>query len=173
MLLIDLSGEHPMEWHTTYLEYLHTFEGKIERFISSAGYEIHDFYEECKNILAVAEDCDQGNVDTDVQCPVETRFFLEALLATSEYTTFIYLMKGEMEQYRAEVEADIISGDCGRGYGPLGDDVDLDNLNISAPFPANQASPKRDEFNNTSGSADSKDGAGVCDSPKGTDVDSK
>ena len=51
ILVMDLNDTHPMEWHETYLEYLHTFEGKIERFIKSAGFEVNDFYEECKVIL--------------------------------------------------------------------------------------------------------------------------
>ena len=93
ILIMDAGAEHPMEWHEIYLEYLHTFEGKIERFISSVNYEINDFYEECR-ILLEHEDGSFG----------EVRFFLEALLATSEYETFIALMKGEMMQFRRELE---------------------------------------------------------------------
>ena len=93
ILIIDTTAEHPMEWHEIYLEYLHTFEGKIERFISSVNYEVNDFYEECRELL---EDED-GSFS-------EVRFFLEALLATSEYETFISLMKGEMMQFRGELE---------------------------------------------------------------------
>ena len=75
------------------MDYLRTFEGKIERFISSKGFEITDFYEECKTIL-----------EDDDAVFGETRFFLEALLATSEYQTFISLMKGEMLQFSAELK---------------------------------------------------------------------
>ena len=84
VLELKAGEEHPLEWHDVYLEYLRTFEGKIERFIESSGYKIHDFYEQAKQIL---EDIDTFG---------ETRFFLEALLATAEYETFIILMKGEM-----------------------------------------------------------------------------
>ena len=84
--LLDLKpgDEHPMEWHDVYLVYLHTFEDKIERFIESNGYKIHDFYEKAKEILE------------DTETFGEVRFFLEALMATAEYEAFIYLMKGEM-----------------------------------------------------------------------------
>jgi hypothetical protein len=91
-LIMEEGAEHPMEWHTIYLDYLHTFEGKIERFIGKIGFEINDFYEECKNIL------DDGDVWG------ETRFFLEALLATSEYENFVMLMKGEMSRFANELE---------------------------------------------------------------------
>lgn len=91
-LIMDEGAEHPLEWHDVYLEYLHTFEGKIERFIARIGFEITDFYEECKLIL-------EGD---DVWG--ETRFFLEALLATAEYETFVRLMKNEMERFRVELD---------------------------------------------------------------------
>lgn len=93
ILIMDEGAEHPMEWHDIYMDYLRTFEGKIERFISSKGFEITDFYEECKTIL-----------EDDDAVFGETRFFLEALLATSEYQTFISLMKGEMLQFAAELD---------------------------------------------------------------------
>ena len=97
ILVMDTNAEHPMEWHEIYMEYLRTFEGKIERFIASVGFEINDFYEECKIILE-----DTKNVSG------EARFFLEALMATSEYQTFITLMKGEMVQFMHELEDDEI-----------------------------------------------------------------
>jgi hypothetical protein len=99
ILIMDTDAEHPMEWHHTYMEYLRTFEGKIERFISSVGFEINDFYEECKVIL-----------EDNEEVSAETRFFLEALLATSEYETFILLMKGEMMQFMDELDIDTVHG---------------------------------------------------------------
>jgi len=92
VLVMEEGAEHPLEWHDIYLDYLHTFEGKIERFINRTGYEINDFYDECKNVL------EGENVWG------ETRFFLEALLATSEYENFVQLMKTEMERFRVEVD---------------------------------------------------------------------
>jgi hypothetical protein len=84
--LLDFKGgeEHPVEWHTIYMDYLNTFEGKIERFIQSSGYNINDFYDRARDII------------DDNETFGETRFFLEALLATAEYETFIFLMKGEL-----------------------------------------------------------------------------
>ena len=92
VLVMEEGAEHPLEWHDIYLEYLHTFEGKIERFINRTGFEINDFYEECKVIL------EGDNIWG------ETRFFLEALLATSEYENFVQLMRNEMEQFRPQLE---------------------------------------------------------------------
>ena len=87
--LLDLKewDEHPLEFHDVYMEYLHTFEGKIERFIESSGYKIHDFYEKARQIIE------------DGETFGEVRFFLEALLATAEYSSFLYLMKGEMARF--------------------------------------------------------------------------
>ena len=81
--------EHPLEFHDVYREYLSRFEGKIERFIVSEGYDPLAFYAECKDIL------ENGDVFGT------KRFFVEALLATSEYDSFFMLMKGEMEKYRS------------------------------------------------------------------------
>jgi len=92
VLVMDEGAEHPLAWHDIYLDYLHTFEGKIESFINRTGYEINDFYEECKNVL------EGENVWG------ETRFFLEALLATAEYQSFVQLMKNEMERFRVELD---------------------------------------------------------------------
>ena len=64
------------------------FERKIELFIESEGYDPVAFYGECKHILQ-----NDGAFGTK-------RFFVEALLATSEYDSFFTLMKGEMEKYR-------------------------------------------------------------------------
>jgi len=102
ILVMDLNDTHPMEWHETYLEYLHTFEGKIERFIKSAGFEVNDFYEECKVILETDDED-----ELSIPIPIETKFFLEALLATSEYPMFIHLMKGEMMQFKNELDLEI------------------------------------------------------------------
>lgn len=92
VLVMEDGAEHPLEWHGIYLDYLHTFEGKIERFINRTGFDINDFYEECKLIL------EGENVWG------ETRFFLEALLATSEYENFVQLMRNEMERFRPQLE---------------------------------------------------------------------
>lgn len=77
-------GEHPLEFFEVYQEYLRKFEGKIEDFIVELGYEPKDFYAECRNVL---EDEDVWGAK---------RFFIEMLLATSEYEHFFVLMQGEM-----------------------------------------------------------------------------
>jgi hypothetical protein len=75
------NDEHPLAWHESYLDYLKTFEGKIERFIEGSGFKINDFYDKARDILE----------DEDVYG--EAKFFLEALLATSEYEYFLFITK--------------------------------------------------------------------------------
>ena len=88
MFSMGPEDEHPLAWHEVYLDYLHTFEGKIERFIESNGYKINDFYDQAREILE------------DDEVFGEARFFLEALLATSEYEYFVFLIKSEMQKYK-------------------------------------------------------------------------
>ena len=64
------------------------FERKIELFIEDSGFHPVDFYNECQ-ILLESEDVFGSR-----------RFFVEALLATSEYDSFFSLMKSEMEKFR-------------------------------------------------------------------------
>ena len=77
-------GEHPLEFFDVYKKYLTTFEGKIEDFIIEMGYEPKDFYSECRNVL------------DDEDLWGSKRFFIEMLLATSEYEHFFVLMQSEM-----------------------------------------------------------------------------
>ena len=77
-------GEHPLEFFDVYQDYLRRFEGKIEHFIVELGFEPRDFYAECRNVLE----------DEDVWG--SQRFFIEMLLATSEYEHFFVLMQAEM-----------------------------------------------------------------------------
>jgi len=100
-----LDAEHPLEWHDVFLEYLHTFEGKIERFIESTGHNITDFYLQCRDIL------DDGETFG------AQRFFLEALIATSQYENFVALMKGEMHKYVAVVGKESLKGEEKNGSG--------------------------------------------------------
>lgn len=81
--------EHPLQFHDVYREYLSRFENKIESFIVKEGYDPVAFYSECKDII------ENGEVFG------MKRFFVEALLATSEYDSFFMLMKNEMEKYRS------------------------------------------------------------------------
>ena len=88
--VLDFSptDEHPLEFHNVYREYLSRFEAKIERFILDEGYEPIQFYRECQELLSGDE------------VYGHRRFFIEALLATSEYDSFFLLMKNEMEKFR-------------------------------------------------------------------------
>jgi len=88
---MDEKAEHPLEFHDVYLDYLRKFESKIERFIESTGCSTNEFYSRARELL----ETDQSE---DVDSAV--RFFLEALLATSEYENFVSLMKGEMVKYK-------------------------------------------------------------------------
>ena len=80
--------EHPLEFHAIYQEYLTRFEGRIERFIESEGLSSFTFYKECEEILDQEEVFDMK------------RFFVETLLSTSKYETFVSLMKGEMLRHK-------------------------------------------------------------------------
>jgi hypothetical protein len=81
-------GEHPLEFFEVYQAYLKKFEGKIEDCIIDLGYEPKDFYSECRNVL---EDEDLWG---------SKRFFIEMLLATSEYEHFFVLMQSEMRSLK-------------------------------------------------------------------------
>lgn len=89
---MDDKAEYPLEFHDVYLDYLRKFEAKIERFIEENGYDIGEFYRLARQVL---EDDSLSNPDVAGQ-----RFFLEALLATSEYENFVMLMKSEMLKYK-------------------------------------------------------------------------
>ena len=82
-------SEHPLEFHDTYRNFLSRFERKIETYIESEGMNSFDFYKECENILDNDEVFDMR------------RFFVETLLSSSKYETFISLMKGEMMRIQA------------------------------------------------------------------------
>ena len=49
-----------------------------------------EFYRQCKEVL------------DDEECSGETRFFVEALLATTEYDMFFPLMQAEMYSHRRQ-----------------------------------------------------------------------
>ena len=85
---LEPGDEHPIEFHNVYLDYLKRFEGKIERFIEGKNFKIIDLYRECSEILERDEVFGHN------------RFFVEALLATSEYESFYMLMRSEMFKYR-------------------------------------------------------------------------
>lgn len=78
--------EHPMEFHEVYREYLRKFEGLIEDFITTTGYSVSEFYQECRDEL------EKGEVFGS------KRFFIETMLATSEYENFFLLMRSEMRE---------------------------------------------------------------------------
>mmetsp|Transcript_22754 Transcript_22754/g.51316 ORF Transcript_22754/g.51316 Transcript_22754/m.51316 type:complete len:152 (+) Transcript_22754:193-648(+) len=80
--------EHSLEFHEVYQEYLSTFEGKIEGFVSENGSTIEEFRRLAQAALQ--------DPDTDF----ERRFFIEALLSTTEYDVFFGLMKNEAKRLR-------------------------------------------------------------------------
>jgi len=81
--------EHSLEYHRIYTEYLQIFEGKIHRFIEESGGSVGEFH---KLAAAALQEPD---------CDVMRKFFIEALLATTEYETFMGLMKNEAKRLRA------------------------------------------------------------------------
>ncbi|GMH80850.1 hypothetical protein TrLO_g333 [Triparma laevis f. longispina] len=84
---MEQGAEHQLEFHACFEEYLEHFEGKIKRFIESTGEgTVDDFYEECRIALETLGDFHPK------------RFFIEALLATTEYPIFFSLMMGEVRK---------------------------------------------------------------------------
>ena len=75
--------EHPIEFHDIYRLYVDEFGEKIENFILEQGEELIDFYKQAQDAL---EEEQLGS----------KKFFLEALLATSEYEHFYMMMRSEM-----------------------------------------------------------------------------
>eukprot|EP01038_Epipyxis_sp_PR26KG_P006299 gene6299-8675_t len=82
-------SEHPLIYHEIYAQYLKKFEALIEDFIESTGYSVTEFYKECRRVI-------------DTEEPMGSRrFFIETMLATSEYENFYLLMKSEMYSIRS------------------------------------------------------------------------
>ena len=84
--------EQSLEYHTVYQEYLSEFEGKIVEFIAEAGSSVEEFHRLSQQVLAL--DADEDDFDPT------RRFFIEALLATTEYDIFMGLMKEEAKKHR-------------------------------------------------------------------------
>ena len=84
LLQLQKGDEHPVEFYEVYNMYLSKFEKRIENFLVDQGFSSKEFFDECKEIL-----------DDDELIGTE-RFFIEFLLASSEYDSFIMLMRGEM-----------------------------------------------------------------------------
>ena len=95
MPVIDMQAgdEHDLTYHRVYQEYLSEFEGKIARFIAEAGATVEEFHEISERVLEL--DADSDDFDP------ARRFFIEALLATTEYDIFMGLMKEEAKKHRA------------------------------------------------------------------------
>lgn len=105
----DMEEEHPMSWHEAYQEYLKEFEGYIAGacislssgtlaiggyqthcwidadFIVEQGSSLQEFYRQAKAALR----------DDELS---SRRFFVEALLACTEYSEFVSLMREEAEE---------------------------------------------------------------------------
>jgi hypothetical protein len=80
---------HPVEFYDVYQSYLNKFSSIIEEHITSNGFKINDFYLMCRHVIDQEETFGSR------------RFFIEAMLATSEYETFYTLMKKEMEALKS------------------------------------------------------------------------
>lgn len=82
--------EHPLVYYDIYNDYLRTFESKIEDFLARENLLAKDFYAECRELLEDDEVWDSS------------RFFVEALLATSDYDSFYRLMRAEMVRIKKD-----------------------------------------------------------------------
>uniref|UniRef100_A0A7S3K7D5 BART domain-containing protein n=1 Tax=Aureoumbra lagunensis TaxID=44058 RepID=A0A7S3K7D5_9STRA len=82
-------GEHSHDMYKVYLEYLDHFEKRIESEINKhSSVDVPSFYRKAREIL-------------DLSSPKNShRFFLQALLSTAEYQTFLYLMRNEAQRHR-------------------------------------------------------------------------
>ena len=85
--------EHDHELHDIYRLYLETFEKKIETHIVAAGSTLDQFMRDARRTLESAEEFDSS------------RFFLEALLATTTYETFLGLMMTEARRVKDKRDA--------------------------------------------------------------------
>ena len=83
-------GDHSHSFYDTYKVYLDHFERRVEQHIIAAGATVGDFMAVAREALENASDFDPN------------RFFLEALLATTEYETFIVLMMNEAKRIRKQ-----------------------------------------------------------------------
>ena len=83
-------GDQKHVFFDTYKVYLTHFEKRVEDHIVAAGSTVLDFMDVARESLQNASDFDPN------------RFFLEALLATTEYETFIVLMMNEAKRIRKE-----------------------------------------------------------------------
>ncbi|KAJ1423690.1 hypothetical protein B484DRAFT_451819 [Ochromonadaceae sp. CCMP2298] len=86
-----VTDEHPLAFHEVYKKYLTKFEGMIEQFIVQSGYTVQAFYS-----------CCQEAMDSEELFGTR-RFFVETMLATSEYSNFFLLMRGEMRQHQKDL----------------------------------------------------------------------
>ncbi|CAM9964044.1 unnamed protein product [Ectocarpus fasciculatus] len=85
--------EHKLEFTEVYNLFLRHFEDKISGFIEEeAGGTVEQFQQECKEALQTLEEFSPR------------RFFIEILLATTDYDRFYFLMVGEAKKLRREKE---------------------------------------------------------------------
>ena len=94
MPVLDMQAgdEHDLEYHRVYQEYLAEFEGKIADFIASTGSTVQEFHDLSERVMELDADADDFDPSR--------RFFIEALLATTEYDIFMGLMKEEAKKHR-------------------------------------------------------------------------
>ena len=94
--------EHPLSLYTCYEEYLRHFEGKLHSYIESeCASSVEDFYDAAHAVL------------DDLSPFHPKRFFIEALLATTEYQIFFSLMVGEIRKLHPDYKPD----EAGEGVG--------------------------------------------------------
>ncbi|CAM9684936.1 unnamed protein product [Ectocarpus sp. 4 AP-2014] len=85
--------EHKLEFTQVYNLFLRHFEDKISGFIEEeGGGTVEQFQLECKEALQTLEEFSPR------------RFFIEILLATTDYDRFYFLMVGEAKKLRREKE---------------------------------------------------------------------
>ena len=94
-------------------QYLRHFEGKLHSYIErECDSSVEDFYDQCHAVLD----------DLDLYHP--KRFFIEALLATTEYQIFFSLMVGEVRKLHPDYKPDEDQNDEEELEGEGRDEVD-------------------------------------------------
>ncbi len=90
----DGEDVHKLEYTAAHNEFLSLYESVLEKFLSSEGATMEQFYAEC-----------QGSLNDDYCALFEEdkyKWFVNLILSTMEYDSFFTLMKNEAKMYRRQ-----------------------------------------------------------------------
>lgn len=81
--LAQSGGECPLEWHTCYESYCKQYDDALETFLADASLSQEQFADAARTVMS------------DDEASGRTRFFLEALIASTDFGMFKTLMISE------------------------------------------------------------------------------